>query len=633
MSGFNGGGGGGGSGTVTHTAGALTLNAGVFGNGGADIKVDPLITTDGSGNLSAVSFTTTGTGAAFTQWTTSAFGVSAAGTVACGAFTGNIFACSDNGGTVTALPFIAGDIGGTQSSPQITAAHFTGDVSFGTTFGSITVANAGATGTTVNLLAKLNASANAVLPATTDTGIPMIGVVQSGAGTAGSAHIAVMGIATCVADNTVTTGDSVGVGTTTAGRCKSIAAAGTSPAAGLTVVGSAITGGAAGASITIWMTPEASFASTFPTLDQVGNPAAAKNFSLGNANVVTLTMGSATTSANGLTITDTATNGSATGALLNLNSSAGSTIKPFVATALGTANGMTLDAAGNLTMIGTGDFRAIAGSVATPSYSFAGATSTGMFVSGTNVEFSSGSSLTGLFSSSIGTVGQAGLVANQCLMLTTANTDIQLCRAGAANPTWGVANATPTAYTHNMAGSSRGGTDTNVKGANATIQAGIGTGNAAGTQLVLNRNLMGATGTTAQSVANAFGVCESKILSNTSATLTTLATIGLASNSAGGASGTITVTCTDGTNFDSDTVSFNVSFVNKAGTITVGTAAVTASTAANNSGSCTVAPTFTAGASLLNINVTPVISTIVPTTVTGYLNISAANGAGAITCQ
>jgi hypothetical protein len=48
------------TGTVTHTAGALTLNQLMLGNGAADSKVDPDAGTDGAGNGSMVSLTTTG---------------------------------------------------------------------------------------------------------------------------------------------------------------------------------------------------------------------------------------------------------------------------------------------------------------------------------------------------------------------------------------------------------------------------------------------------------------------------------------------------------------------------------------------------------------------------------------------
>lgn len=50
--------GGGGSGTVTHT-GALTLDHVIIGNGGTDIKADTQFTTDGAGNLTALSLNMT----------------------------------------------------------------------------------------------------------------------------------------------------------------------------------------------------------------------------------------------------------------------------------------------------------------------------------------------------------------------------------------------------------------------------------------------------------------------------------------------------------------------------------------------------------------------------------------------
>lgn len=55
-----GGGGGGGSGTVTHTAGALTAKQLMIGNGAADSTVDPDASTDGAGNETAVSYTSSG---------------------------------------------------------------------------------------------------------------------------------------------------------------------------------------------------------------------------------------------------------------------------------------------------------------------------------------------------------------------------------------------------------------------------------------------------------------------------------------------------------------------------------------------------------------------------------------------
>jgi hypothetical protein len=211
----------------------------------------------------------------------------------------------------------------------------------------------------------------------------------------------------------------------------------------------------------------------------------------------------------------------------------------------------------------------------------------------------------------------------------SANNDTVLRRRAAANIAMGLVdvNGVPVAQTLSVQNAITG---TDLPGSTWTLDAPLGTGAGAGSKTVLNRALMRATGTTAQTSANAFAVCESKTLSNTSATTTALATIGLPSNSGGGAFGIITVVATDGTNFDTDSQSFNVSFVNKAGAITISTAQITTASPASNSGSTTCGITVTAGASLVNINVTPVFTTIVPTTVTAYLQLFS-NGTGAIT--
>lgn len=179
---------------------------------------------------------------------------------------------------------------------------------------------------------------------------------------------------------------------------------------------------------------------------------------------------------------------------------------------------------------------------------------------------------------------------------------------------------------------SDGITGSNIVGANMTLASGRGTGNAAASSVHLQVPAMLATGTTAQVLADRWVACESKTLSNTTATLTNIASVALASNSGGAVRITVSVRCDDGTNFDSDVVTSYVGFVNKAGALTIGTAVSTATAAANNSGSCTVAPTFTAGTNSVDINVTPVIAVITPTTVTGAVNIETF-GTGAVTCK
>jgi hypothetical protein len=175
-------------------------------------------------------------------------------------------------------------------------------------------------------------------------------------------------------------------------------------------------------------------------------------------------------------------------------------------------------------------------------------------------------------------------------------------------------------------------TGSDLAGTALIIDAPLGTGAGAGASTKLNRAQILATGTTAQTGANAFVVCETKILSNTSATTTTIATIGLASNSGGGVTVFHSLTATDATNFDSETQSYNVSFVNKAGAITVGTPAITTSTAANNSGSATIGATVTGASPTISLKVTPVYGTIVPSTVTLYTTIIN-HGAGVVTCN
>src|SRR5580700_342283 len=84
---------------------------------------------------------------------------------------------------------------------------------------TITVANAGSTGTTNNTLTKLTgAPSTAVIAATTDTK-GVVGIVTSGAGTTGNAVIQIAGTVNCVFDGTTTAGDYVQISSTTGGDC------------------------------------------------------------------------------------------------------------------------------------------------------------------------------------------------------------------------------------------------------------------------------------------------------------------------------------------------------------------------------------------------------------------------------
>ncbi len=81
------------------------------------------------------------------------------------------------------------------------------------------IANASATGTTMNLLAKLTgAPSTAVKTATTDTG-GIIGIVTGNAGTSGNAQVAMDGQAACTFDGATTAGDFVTISSTNDGYC------------------------------------------------------------------------------------------------------------------------------------------------------------------------------------------------------------------------------------------------------------------------------------------------------------------------------------------------------------------------------------------------------------------------------
>lgn len=98
-------------------------------------------------------------------------------------------------------------------------------------------ANDGATGTTVNLLATINTSGNAIKATTGNTSVPTL-IVVGGAGTTGNAALASNGtLAPCTMDATIASaagGDFVIASTGTAGQCHPQSAA---PSAGTWVVG------------------------------------------------------------------------------------------------------------------------------------------------------------------------------------------------------------------------------------------------------------------------------------------------------------------------------------------------------------------------------------------------------------
>lgn len=108
---------------------------------------------------------------------------------------------------------------------------------------TITVTNAGSTGTTVNKLAKLTgAPSTAVIAGTGDT-TGVLGCVVTGAGTTSSATIAIAGINVCTFDGATVAGDYVKVSTSVAGD---VTDAGATEPTGVQVLGRVLSTNASG---------------------------------------------------------------------------------------------------------------------------------------------------------------------------------------------------------------------------------------------------------------------------------------------------------------------------------------------------------------------------------------------------
>jgi hypothetical protein len=153
---------------------------------------------------------------------------------------------------------LAGDLGNTAASPQVTATHLLsalpiaqggtasttatgsgvvvlatsptittptisgaigGNFDLGTQADLYEIANEGATGTTVNKLAKLTGAPSTAIVTTTGDLTGISGVVVAGAGIAGNAQLARAGRASCVFDGATTAGDYVQGSATVAGDC------------------------------------------------------------------------------------------------------------------------------------------------------------------------------------------------------------------------------------------------------------------------------------------------------------------------------------------------------------------------------------------------------------------------------
>ena len=138
------------------------------------------------------------------------------------------------------------------------------------------IANASSVGTTLNKLAKLTgAPSTALITATTDVA-GALGVVIGGAGTTGSAQIAITGQASCVFDGATTAGHYVINSATVAGDCSD---AGAGEPNGKTVVGIVLSTNVAGGTFGLSLFPptEASISASSGT---AGKPCTSTNGSI-----------------------------------------------------------------------------------------------------------------------------------------------------------------------------------------------------------------------------------------------------------------------------------------------------------------------------------------------------------------
>jgi len=118
-------------------------------------------------------------------------------------------------------------------------------------------------------------------------------------------------------------------------------------------------------------------------------------------------------------------------------------------------------------------------------------------------------------------VGSADEIGFNSATNPTGAPDAKFSRVGAGSIRMGAVNAaSPVNQTLSTQGS-RGGTDSNVSGANLTIQSGLGTGNSTPSSLILQSPLIGSSGTTAQTATTGLTIINgtAKLTSYTVATL------------------------------------------------------------------------------------------------------------------
>lgn len=222
--------------------------------------------------------------------------------------------------------------------------------------------------------------------------------------------------------------------------------------------------------------------------------------------------------------------------------------------------------------------------------------------------------------------GSASTVANNT------SPDAFFTREGAATIQMGAdVNGTPTTQTFKGAD---GITGTDVAGGIFRLRPGLGTG--AGVSLgglELSRVNSKATGTTAQTYSSGYQICQAKILSNTSATTTTIATLGTTSGLGAGVSMDYVVIASNGTLSNVETGRMQVAVSNNAGTAAVTATAALNAANSNSSGTLAATPTATVATNIVSFKVTPTWVTIVPTSVTVYASFFVGVDTAQITCN
>jgi hypothetical protein len=174
-------------------------------------------------------------------------------------------------------------------------------------------------------------------------------------------------------------------------------------------------------------------------------------------------------------------------------------------------------------------------------------------------------------------------------------------RRGAANPAWGLASATPVAYTHSLAADSRAGTDTDTRGAKATLTPGIGTGTGGSGSFAVQTAVQGSTGTTANSTVDRQYVYSlAKALTDGSAT--GLFEVALPSGSHVGLTIEATVAAENASNYQTRRVAVQLVAHNKGGTVTASTPTEYGASELLDSGALTTTWTVTAGTGKITVN-------------------------------